>query len=216
MKTAVVLAGGDAVPPSAAAMLPDDALVVAADSGLHLARDLGLRVDRVVGDMDSVDPAVLEAARAAGAEIELHPAAKDATDLELAVDAAAGAGATRVVVVGGTGGRLDHFLANALLLASPAFAHLEIEAYFGLGHVSVTHGGRPAVALHGIPGRLVTLLPVAGPATGIRTTGLMYPLHGETLTPGSTRGVSNVIVEPVVTVVLDGGSLLIIEPGDVT
>ena len=105
--------------PSLRSDLPDTAIVVAADSGLHLAETLGLHVDRIVGDLDSADPDLVEAAVARGAVIERHPAEKDATDLELALDAAVREGAQRVVVVGGGGGRLDHFLANVLLITTP-------------------------------------------------------------------------------------------------
>ena len=84
---AVVFAGGDPLPEEVRRLLPRDALVVAADSGLDLARRLGVPVDLVVGDFDSVDPAGLAAAAAAGSVLERHPVDKDATDLELALDA---------------------------------------------------------------------------------------------------------------------------------
>src|SRR5690242_16479181 len=117
----VVFAGGDPVDPRVARLVPRDAMYVAADSGLHAAHELGIRADVVVGDMDSVDPAQLEAAMAAGAVIERHRAEKDFTDLELALRVAERAGATDLLVVGGAGGRLDHLLANQLLLASDAY-----------------------------------------------------------------------------------------------
>src|SRR4051794_10898103 len=114
----IVVAGGDPVPPSVRSRLPDAALVIAADSGADHAASLGLSVDLVVGDLDSVSPAGLAAARDGGARVDEHPAEKDATDLELALDAAVSAGATEIVVVGGHGGRLDHLLANCMLLGS--------------------------------------------------------------------------------------------------
>ena len=117
----VAVAGGDPVPSHVARALPAHAEVIAADSGLTVALALGLSVDLVVGDLDSVEPRALARARAAGVEIEQHPAAKNHTDLALAMDAAVTRGATRIVVVGGHGGRLDHGLANALLLAAPAY-----------------------------------------------------------------------------------------------
>ncbi|MBA2254511.1 MAG: thiamine diphosphokinase, partial [Chloroflexi bacterium] len=88
----------------------DDAvrLVVAADGGAVRAASLGLRPDLVVGDADSLLPEQLTALRASGVAIELSPVAKDATDLELAVRAATGRGATELVVLGAFGGdRLD-------------------------------------------------------------------------------------------------------------
>src|SRR5450432_2459847 len=105
---AIVLAGGDALPTGVAGHVPAAALVIAADSGLSHAQELGLSVDLVVGDLDSVDDAELAAAVAAGAEIERHPPEKDATDLELALDAACTRRATHITIVGGHGGRLDH------------------------------------------------------------------------------------------------------------
>src|SRR5262249_11223939 len=52
---------------------------------------------------------------AAGAVVERHPTAKDATDLELALLAARDRGAAEIVVVGGHGGGLDPLPAHLLL-----------------------------------------------------------------------------------------------------
>jgi len=206
----VVLTGGDPVVPGLRHHLPTDAQVVAADSGLHLADVLGLTVDVVVGDFDSVSPRRLAKAEAAGARIERHPAAKDATDLELALSAAMRFAPDRILVVGGHGGRLDHFLGNALLLASDAYADMRIDAFMGDAHVHVV---RTDTELAGDPGELVSLLPVHGPARGVTATGLVYPLDGEDLPSGSTRGVSNEFVSTTAHVSLTAGVLLAVAPG---
>jgi thiamine pyrophosphokinase len=211
-RVVIVLAGGDPVEPQLRERLPAADVVVAADAGLHVAGVLDLRVDAVVGDMDSVDPALLDAAVARGARVERHPAAKDATDLELALDAAMQRGAEHVAVVGGGGGRLDHLLGNLTLLASPRYAAAYVEAWMGGAHVVVARGGGAAVELAGTPGELVTLLPVGGDALGVTTKGLRYPLHGEPLPAGTTRGVSNVVVDGPVSVHLAAGVLLVVRP----
>jgi thiamine pyrophosphokinase len=206
---ALVVAGGD--PPTtwdAALPAPPD-YVVAADSGLERAQALGITVDLVVGDLDSVDPAALATAVASGTAVERHPAAKDATDLELALDAAVVHGATRVLVLGAHGGRLDHFLANVLLLASPRFATVRLEARLADSEIVIV---RDHVDLAGRPGALCSLLPVGGPAAGVQTEGLRYPLHRETLRPGSTRGVSNEFVATHAAVSLDDGVLVAVLP----
>ncbi len=110
-------------------------------------------------------------------------------------------------MVGGHGGRLDHFLANALLLASPELGDLQVEARLGDAQVFVVRRDRE---LHGVVGNLCTLLPLGGPATGVRTEGLRFPLCRETLEPGSTRGVSNEFLVPIARVSLDDGVLLAI------
>ncbi|MDX6233030.1 MAG: thiamine pyrophosphokinae [Nocardioidaceae bacterium] len=210
-RTILVIAGGDPVTPDELGPVPSDAFVIAADSGIDRALELSLHVDLAVGDFDSVTPHALDEVARAGAVIEAHPEAKDRTDLELALDAALDRQPARVIVVGGHGGRLDHFLANALLLASPGYAPLDIVAHMGPARVTVV---RDVAALHGEPGDLVTLVPVNGPATGVTTEGLLYPLHGEALQPGSTRGVSNELAEPVASVRLTSGVLLAVQAGE--
>ncbi len=208
--TALVFAGGNPLPPTLATRLPDgDALVVAADSGLEHAQALGRRVDLVVGDFDSADPDAVAAAEAAGTVLERHPVEKDQTDLELALRAAIARGATRVVVVGGYGGRLDHFLANALALAGPATDDATVQWVTEEALVTVVHS---EAEISGEPGDLCSLLAVGGPAKGVRTRGLRYPLDGEALAPGSTRGVSNELTQPVAHVAVESGIVLAVQP----
>ena len=202
----VVVASG----PGPEVTVPRAQTVVAADGGLLRARALGLDVDVVVGDLDSVTPEALAAAEAAGARIVRHPQAKDATDLELALDEAVALGARRVVVVASAEGRLDHLVASLLLLAAERYATLELDALVGDALVHVVRGER---RLSGVPGELLTLVPLGGPATGVTTDGLEYPLAGETLQPGTTRGVSNVFVDETATVTVGSGTVLAIRPG---
>jgi thiamine pyrophosphokinase len=206
---AYVFAGGDPLPAWVADVLVDEALVVAADSGLEHARALGRPVHLVVGDLDSVAPEVLEAAVAEGVPVEAHPADKDQTDLALAIEAAMGRGAERVVVVGGHGGRLDHLLANALVLTAPAYAGVLVDAVGGGGWLHVVHHERRLAAP---PGATCTLLPVHGPARGVSTEGLRWPLAGETLEAGTSRGVSNVVEAPEIAVAVESGVLLVVLP----
>jgi thiamine pyrophosphokinase len=209
--TAVVFAGGDPPPPHAFDDLPADVFVVAADSGVEHAFAAGLHVDLLIGDLDSARPDHVRDALAAGTEVVRHPEEKDATDLELALDAVAARGhlGERVLVVGIHGGRADHLLANALLLASPRYARLRMHGHLGDADVTVV---RDEAALPGPAGRICSLLPVGGPANGVATAGLRYPLTGETLEPGSTRGVSNVVVQVPATVALSSGVLLAVLP----
>ena len=152
----VVITGGDVVDPAHLEAVTDDAFVIAADSGIDHAQALGLRIDLAIGDFDSVTPAALATATATGTRIERHPAAKDATDLELALDAAISRRPGRIHVLGGHGGRLDHLLANALVLAAPAWASAAITAQMGPARLSVV---RSTVELPGPVGDLVSLVP---------------------------------------------------------
>lgn len=211
-RVVVVVAGGG--PPGVTAPglgdLGDDPLVIAADSGLEHAHSLGLAVDRVVGDMDSVDPEVLSAAEAAGTTVDRHPPAKDATDLDLALDAAFAIRPARVVVVTGTGDRFDHALAVGLTVAAPGRTGPSVEAWVGGAHLWVV---RDDVSLPGTPGQHLSLLPVHGPVRGVTTSGLRYALDDEDLEAGTSRGVSNEWTTPQARVRVRSGVLLAVAPG---
>lgn len=207
-RTAIVLAGGDDVDVSGVGPLPAGATVIAADSGLALAAPLGLAVDLVVGDLDSADPRLLAEAQAAGVPVERHPVDKDRTDLAIALDVAKTL-ASDVVVVGGHGGRLDHLLANAALLASPAYASVRLVAHVGPATLTVV---RREATIEGTPGELVSLVPMHGTARGVTTEGLRFPLDAQDLSGGSSRGVSNVLIDPRARVRLTAGVLLVVQP----
>ena len=206
----VVVSGGDLPAPRSALALPVGATVIAADKGLEHALALGLEVAVAVGDFDSASPEALAVAEAAGVRVERHATEKDATDLELALDVASTMSPDRILVLADDGGRLDHLVASLLLLASDRYAHSQIDAFLGDARVHVLRGERE---LDGDPGELVTLLAVNGPAEGVATEGLVYPLRGETLEPGSSRGVSNVFATTRARVTIERGVLLAVRPG---
>ena len=167
-----VVTGGEPQSPDGLRELAPPHLVVAADSGADIARSLGLTPDVIVGDFDSVTPA----GAAAAAEQRRFSTDKDATDLALALAEARDRGATDITVVGGAGGRLDHFLANVAALASDDLAGTAVGAVMGTARLWVVRRHR---TIHATPGDVVTLLAWGGPATGVRTTGLRWVLAGE-------------------------------------
>jgi thiamine pyrophosphokinase len=205
--TAIVVTGGAAVPASVRDDLPDSAWVVAADSGLEHARRIGLPVDVVVGDLDSVPERIL---KGFSGPVEHHPADKDHTDLQLALELVARHGhIDRLIVVGGGGGRLDHLLGNVAVLAAPAYAHLRVEWLTGAERVHVVWDH---VELHGHAGDVVSLMAIGGPALGVTTEGLQWPLRGARLDPSTSLGMSNVMQGAVATVNVSEGRLLTIQP----
>jgi thiamine pyrophosphokinase len=221
-RRAIVLADGDA--PARAdldAAWPGWAdgasIVVAADGGARHAERLGLRIDRWVGDGDSLPAAEIDALRAAGIPVDLVPTEKDQTDTELALHLAVAADADEVVIIGATGGRrLDHALANVALLANPVLAGrraalLDATSRVRLVEAPAAIGTAATLQLDGREGDLVSLIPLGGDAVDVRTDGLRYPLDGETLMLGATRGLSNVRLVERAAVTLGRGRILVVE-----
>jgi thiamine pyrophosphokinase len=206
MRVVVVVAPGAA----AIGPLPEGAVVIAVDGGADAVVAVGLRVDVAVGDFDSISPRTLALLEAQGTRIERHPAKKDATDLELALDAALALAPERVLLIAGAGGRLDHLVSILLLLGAPKYADVKLDARLDSATVHVVRSER---TLDGVPGETISLFALNGPATDVTATGLVYPLAGETLQPGSSRGCSNFFSEREAMITVGSGVVLVVRPG---
>jgi thiamine pyrophosphokinase len=188
--------------------------VVAADGGARHATRLDLRIDRWVGDGDSLGEDAIAALRVAGVPVDRAPFDKDESDTELAVWAVLARRPQAIVILGALGGpRLDHALANLSLLTLPELRDVDVRLVAADARVRLLDAaGRGRSAnLEGRVDDLVTLLPVGGDATGVTTTGLAFPLDGETLLLGRSRGLSNRCIAPIASVALEGGRLLVVE-----
>jgi thiamine pyrophosphokinase len=193
--------------------LPKPDKVIAANGGSTLAAQLGLVPDLVIGDLDSADPALISQWEAQGVETRRYGhTTKSETDTELAVLAAVewlrGHGGT-IYLLGGTGGRLDHTLANVLLLTHPRLMEVDLRLVEGRQELFLAKPSRWN-HVEGTRGDLVSLLPVGDEATGITLEGFVYPLSQETLQKGRGRGVSNEIATSDARIWLDSGQLLVV------
>ena len=174
-------------------VLPSDAVVVGVDGGVELAHELGYTIDLAVGDFDSLSPTALAVLEGSGTLIERHPVAKDASDLELALEVALRFEPERIIVFGGSAGRLDHLAGGLLLLAAERYAGVEVDAQLGEAAVHVIHGERLLV---GSPGELVSLFappsfnaPTENPGDEpVDFWAVLKPSHAEHPTTPERRG----------------------------
>ena len=201
MRMFIVAGGPGGEPPRGLSPQPDD-IVIAADAGAHHARAWGWPIHLLIGDLDSLDAAEARRLREAGVPVVTAPAAKDETDLELALERALATDAESIVITGALGGRTDHLLANILLLARPDLIGRDVVIADGLETVRLLRGSEDggeagAVTLRGAAADLLSLLPLGGAAQGVTTEGLLYALENETLYPGRGRGVSNIFLDHV-------------------
>ena len=205
---AVLFVNGDLpAPEKIRAQLTTDDLLIAVDGGMRHMASLGLIPNLIIGDLDSANPALMQDYRTQGVEIRTFPVDKDETDLEIALDASLDLGLESIWVVAALGGRMDQSLGNIFLLTRPDLANYDIRLVDGLSEVFLI---RTSASINGEVGERVSLLPLSGPADGIHTQGLQFPLENETLYPHKTRGISNRLSSPSATISLQRGLLLCI------
>lgn len=198
---ALIFTGGFCHTEAVRGRLPEHpGIVIAADSGLRTAQALGIRPDVVMGDFDSyTDPLPEEAV------IYRVPAEKDVTDTVLAADYAEANGYRRLLIVGGTGGRLDHELSNLFLLAALRDRGLQAMLTDGDNTVRVLRDEKTAVPDEG--GYFSLITPGECRAT-IR--GAKYPLDRTRLDGAHpSYGVSNEVTDGEAEVTVEGEAFLI-------
>lgn len=184
-------------------------LIVGADGGAAQALAWGVTPHVVIGDMDSLPGEAQASLAAHGCEFIVHPRAKDETDLELALGYVLDLGVQEAVILGALGGRLDHTLANVLLLALPRFAAVQIRIVDGGEEALLVRDGG-AATVDGQPGDTLSLLPLGGDARGVTTAGLAWALDGDTLRFGSSRGVSNEMTASTARITVEHGCVLVV------
>ncbi len=202
-KRAVILCHGDFSPGDFE--LSDRDVLICADGGAEYAANMGWWPDVIIGDLDSLPPAVRRKWEEAGAEFIVHPPEKDKTDGELALDYAVDLGVEEVVLLGALGGRIDHTLSNVFMLTETNVSRARIvDARQELWVI-----GTPT-QITGQEGDTVSLIPLTSTVTGVHTEGLYYPLSDGVLRFGSSLGNSNKMTGEIASISIDCGKLLIV------
>lgn len=180
----IIIAGGSFEP--CFEILPED-FVICADSGFDSALKYGIHTNLLVGDMDS-----LKSDACSMKDKIVFPVRKDYTDSEIAVKHALSMNPDEIILLGAVGTRLDHSVGNIFLLKQISDAGIK-------GCIADRHNRvyyyRDSFEIKDSCGATVSLIPVTPAIEGITTYGLDYPLNGETLRFGATRGLSNVVTE---------------------
>lgn len=183
---------------------PSD-LVIAADGGYALACAWGLPVNLAIGDFDS-----LPGGPPKGIPTTLLPQAKDDTDMLAALRAGEARGFHAFHIYGGTGGRLDHTLANIQCLCGLAMRGRRGYLYDRDTVITAIHGGKIAFAA-GAQGT-VSVFAHTDQATGVYLQGLVYPLTDATLKNDYPLGVSNAFMGQASSIAVGAGTLVVIYP----
>ncbi len=182
-------------------LVPEDYCIYC-DCGLKHAGALGYAPDLVIGDFDShAMPEDLH-------NVIVLPTVKDDTDTIFAVKEALRRGYDDFVLVGVTGGKLDHTLGNVyalMMLKSHGAKAMIVDDYSEIEIISageVRHVGKGC--------RFFSLLNISGTAKGITITGAKYNLNDAEITSEYQYGISNEVSGDEAVITLKEGNLLLI------
>jgi thiamine pyrophosphokinase len=199
---ALVICNGDVLSKAKIALLlREKPFIICADGGANKARLLGIRPHAIIGDLDSISSRT----RKHFSRVEkIHIADQESTDLEKALDFLLKLLIPSATVVGATGGRIDHSLANLSILKK---YHKRIRLLFSDPFCDIRIIDNKIV-FEAIVGSVISLMPLDR-CEGIQTIGLKYPLDNESLELGEREGASNVVISSPVQITVKKGCLLL-------
>ena len=216
MRTCLVITGGPIDLDFAGSFLRERSFhkIIAADAGLEAAKALGLVPDVIVGDLDTVEPEVLEEFKKVEYIVwEVHRPEKDETDTELALNRAMASGCGEIAVLGATGGRLDHMMGNVHLLypclQKGIFAYLLDKQ----NKVYLLDRGKDFFK-ETLWGKYISFLPLTQEVKGITLRGFRYPLTKKDIEIGTSLCISNELTEEEGRIEFDEGVLICVESHD--
>ncbi len=208
----VIIANGDLeYSDDMAGIIRQARLIVCADGGARHLKALNILPHAIIGDFDSASPEDQLFFKEKKIKTISYPSRKNETDSELCISWALLNKATDITLLGVTGTRLDHTLANIYLLKKLAELHIPARIINKNNTIQIV---TDYIELKGQPGDFLSILPITEKAAGITLKGLEYPLVDATMEMGSCLGISNVFKEMIATVSVREGLLMVIQSQD--
>lgn len=220
----IVIFSGGRLEQSALAFLEKEQIVIAVDGGLKFCYENHIPVNYVVGDFDTIEPEILAYYKRLGkAGFKTYKAEKDMTDtkaaLELAVQLAKQpcqnqGEQTEIILLGGTGTRMDHTLANIGCLTYALEQQIPLKI---IDSHNCMYAYDHSFAIHRkqlIYTKYLSLMAMGTKVNNLTIRGLKYQVENITLPLLSDWGVSNELLEEKAEITFSDGILLVIESRD--
>ena len=216
MWKALIISGGSVDNTLASDFLSKESVYkerIAVDGGLKIFKQCGKIPTFMVGDFDTIEKTILQEFMQKDVPMHRDIEEKDWTDTQSAIESAIHKGCSEIHVLGATGGRMDHALANLYCLRIGERHGVRIRLYDRQNCIYLSRE-HEIIRKTEQYGRYISLLPLTEQVTGITLKGLRYPLKDYTMTNDCSLGVSNEIIEDTAEIWKKEGSLLVMETKD--
>lgn len=215
-KKAVIVSGGTLDEDFVLEILgrKDYEILIGVDRGNAFLYEHGICPTHVVGDFDSLSEEIVQYYKEKE-EIEVREfdPVKDASDTEIAVRLALETGCMQMTVLGATGTRLDHVLANIQVLHIAAAAGACAEILDSHNRIRLI-GGKTHLKKAEAFGPYFSVFPLGGEVPGFQIRGAKYPLYDHLLTPFDSLCVSNQIEGEEAVIWFPEGEVVLMETRD--
>lgn len=174
--------------------------IICADGGLNYLDSLSAKPNLIVGDFDSVDINLLEKYK--NVTTKKYPTEKNYTDTEIAIEEAIACGYSEITIFGATGTRLDHTIANILLIERYLKSNVSIRIVDNNNYISILNKD---ITVDKKEGYFLSIIPISEYIDGITLKGVKYPLLDVRVDKGSTLCISNEITADKAEILINKG-----------
>lgn len=189
-------------------------IIVGVDRGLGFLYDHKIKPDYIVGDFDSVQEEIVQYYREnTDVPIRAYNPVKDASDTEIAMRLCLGLRRRKIILLGGTGNRMDHAWANVQILKIAADAGVEAVIMDPWNKIRLI-SGNTILKKEEAYGKYFSLFPLGQTVVDFSISGAKYPLSHHTLTPWDSLCVSNEFAEDEVDITFPIGDVILMETRD--
>lgn len=187
--------------------------IIAVDKGLESLYKLGVLPHHIVGDFDSVNSTMLRFYNDKRVLIHKYNPEKDYTDTDIAVQLAIKLNSKSITIIGATGSRIDHTLANIHILCSCLEKGVSCQILDSNNKIYLINSNTKLEKATAF-GKYISLIPFTNTVKGVTLDGFKYQLKNHTLKIGESLGVSNEIIDDIAIIEIKSGILIVIESKD--
>lgn len=188
--------------------------VIGVDKGLEFLYKHEIKPDYIVGDFDSVSRELVDYYREElNVPIREFNPVKDASDTEIALRLCLGLNRKSILILGGTGNRIDHLWANVQCLQIALQAGADARIVDSHNQIRLLDSDITLKKSEAF-GPYFSLFPLEMPVDELSIRGAKYPLQNHFLKPSDSLCVSNEFAEDEVTISFVYGKVILMETRD--
>lgn len=202
---ALVVSNGSVTDIDIESYFNDADIVICADGGARHLFNKNLIPNVIIGDLDSLEDSILKKFEDMGVKFQKYPVEKNKSDTELAIEFAIEKGAKDIILCGGTGTRLDHTIANVMMLYKLINQKVNVTIIDSHNEIFIT---TKQLKLKRQKGYFISIIPLVDSKVTLK--GFKYETNNVNFNLGSTLGISNVIEGDEGIVVIEEGACLVI------
>ena len=186
--------------------ITEKAFVLCADGGANASFHYGVMPNKIVGDLDSIEPEILNSYKRLNVEIQKYPVEKDFSDFELILNMIKENtifNSSEVIILGSSGGRIDYIINNLMLLEGTKNVTMITE------NEEIYYRDEPFVIENREEAR-VSFISLDDTIMNMTLKGFKYSIENKLIKRNTSQLVSNEVISKKAEVLFDKGKMLVI------